>query len=436
MTLTPASAALDSASSDDAFCASGSSPTPLADLENAGPALSELLRPRGNTWAPVSHVTRAVRAAIGSDREHGAVMPPLHLSANFTFEGLGRKHEHDYTRTSNPTRDQLAGAIAQLENASGAVVTSSGMSAVTLVLQLLRPDDLLIVTNDCYGGTHRLASKLAERGAFRVQFADLTDVSGIAACVAQQPRMIWVETPSNPLLRITDLAELSLAARSCEALVVVDNTLLSPALQRPIDHGVDIVVHSTTKFINGHSDVVGGVAAAADPAVLEELAWWANCLGLSGSPFDSYLTLRGLRTLDARVRVHQENATAVAEMLDSHDSVVRVHYPGLAGHCGHAVAARQQRGWGSLVSFELAGGKAAAAAFVDGLEHFALAESLGGVESLVAHPTSMTHAVMDPHARVAAGIDDALLRLSVGIEARNDLVADLARGLERAGAVR
>lgn len=408
----------------------------LADAAAIGPVLTELLEAAEPTSEPASRVTRAVRAGVGADREHGAVMPPLHLSANFTFERLGRKREHDYTRTSNPTRDHLAVAIAELEDASGAVITSSGMSAVALVFQLLRPDDLLVVTHDCYGGTHRLATRLGERGAFRVEFADLTTAEGISACADRRPRMIWIETPSNPLLRITDLTAVADAARECGALVAADNTLLSPALQRPIEHGVDLVVHSTTKFINGHSDVVGGAVAAAEPAMLEEIGWWANCLGLGGSPFDSYLTLRGLRTLDARVRVHQQNAMAVAETLEAHPAVSRVHYPGLPGHEGHELAARQQSGWGSLVSFELHAGEPAVAAFAEGLEHFALAESLGGVESLVAHPSSMTHAAMEPRARAAAGIGDALLRLSVGIEGQRDLLADLRRGLERASRVR
>jgi len=407
----------------------------LADTEPIGRAIADFLATPRDIPTP-SRVTRTVRAAVGADQEHGAVMPPLYLSSNYTFAGLGVKRQHDYSRTSNPTRDHLADAIAELERAVGAVVTSSGMSAVALVLQLLEPDDLVVMTHDCYGGTHRLATRLAARGAFRLEYADLTDEAGIEAAAAEKPKMIWVETPSNPLLRITDLAAVARAAHACGALLAVDNTFLSPALQRPIDHGVDIVVHSTTKFINGHSDVIGGAVAAATPEVLEELAWWANALGLSGSPFDSYLTLRGLRTLDARVRIHQENAKAIAETLAAHPSVENVYYPGLSDHPGYTTACRQQEGPGSLLSFELAGGQAAVAAFVDGLQHFALAESLGGVESLIAQPTTMTHAAMDPVARAKAGIRDSLLRLSVGIEDPQDLVADIQRGLDRAGRVR
>jgi cystathionine gamma-synthase len=407
----------------------------LADTVPVGRAIAGFL---AEPLAPpaAAPVTRAVRAAVGTDREHGAVMPPLYLSSNYTFAGLGVKRQHDYSRTSNPTRDHLADAIADLEGAAGAAVTSSGMSAVALVLQLLEPGDLVVMTHDCYGGTHRLATRLAARGAFRLEYADLTTTAGIEAAAAKAPRMIWVETPSNPLLQITNLAAVATAARSCGALFAVDNTFLSPALQRPIEHGADLVVHSTTKFINGHSDVVGGAVAAADPDLLAEVGWWANALGLCGSPFDSYLTLRGLRTLDARVRIHQENARAIATVLAEHAAVARVYYPGLTDHPGYTTACRQQDGPGSLLSFDLAGGQSAVAAFVDGLDHFALAESLGGVESLIAQPTTMTHAAMDPAARAAAGIHDSLLRLSVGIEDPADLVADIERGLARAGRVR
>jgi cystathionine gamma-synthase len=243
---------------------------------------------------------------------------------------------------------------------------------------------------------------------------------------------VWIETPSNPLLRLTDLAATIAAAQRAGALVVVDNTFLSPALQKPIAFGADIVLHSTTKYINGHSDVVGGAVIAADVALHEALAWWANALGLTGSPFDSFLALRGLRTLDARLRVHQENAALLARAAHAHAAVSAVHFPGLPSHPGHALAARQQRGFGAMLSLELRGGLPAVRAFVDGLAHFTLAESLGGVDSLVAHPATMTHASMSAEARAVAGIGDGLLRLSVGIEDAEDLLADLQRGLARA----
>lgn len=243
--------------------------------------------------------------------------------------------------------------------------------------------------------------------------------------------MVWIETPSNPLLRITDIAAVAGLARQAGALVVVDNTFLSPAWQQPLRHGADLVVHSTTKYINGHSDVVGGAVVAATRELHEQLLWWANCLGLTGAPFDSFLTLRGLRTLHARLAVHGANAQALAEWLQRQPAVKRVWYPGLANHAGHEIAARQQSGFGAIISFELNGGVPAVRQFIAGLRYFSLAESLGGVESLVAHPASMTHSAMDEASRHAAGLTDGLLRLSVGIEALEDLRKDLAEGLER-----
>jgi cystathionine gamma-synthase len=288
-----------------------------------------------------------------------------------------------------------------------------------------------MASHDCYGGTWRLLCAQAAKGHFDVEYVDTSDPARLAAACARSPRMLWIETPSNPILRITDLA---LAARDghADTLLVVDNTFLSPALQRPIPLGADIVVHSTTKYLNGHSDVVGGAVVARDAALHEVLAWWANCLGVTGAPFDSYLTLRGLRTLHARMAVHLENAAAVVDALRAHPAVSRLYYPGLPDHPGHAVAARQQRAPGAMVSFELAGGIPAVRAFLDGLRWFTLAESLGGVESLVAHPATMTHASMDADARARAGITEGLLRLSVGIESAEDLVSDLRAALDRA----
>lgn len=377
--------------------------------------------------------TRAVRAGICTDQEHGAVVPPIHLSSTFSFDGFGGKRRYDYTRSGNPTRDHLSAAIADLEGASGGVVTSSGMSAITTVLQLVRPGDLILATHDLYGGTHRLLSHLSRRGLFDVEFIDLAAWSAAPAdpLTSRAPRLVWLETPSNPLLRITDIAAVVAKGHALGALVVADNTFLSPAWQRPLEYGADIVVHSTTKYLNGHSDVVGGAVVARDTSLVEELAWWANCLGVTGAPFDSYLTLRGIRTLHARTRIHEENAAAVVAALGAHRAVAKVWYPGLATHPGHDIAARQQSGFGAMVSFELHGGVPSVQRFLEGLECFSLAESLGGVESLVAHPATMTHAAMDPEARAFAGISDSLLRLSVGIEAAEDLVAALTAGLDK-----
>jgi cystathionine gamma-synthase len=377
--------------------------------------------------------TVAVRAGIDRDTSFGAVTPPLVLSSNFSFEGFGAKRRYDYTRSGNPTRDLLGDALAELEGGSGGVVTATGMAAITLVLHAcLSPGDTLVVPHDAYGGSWRLFNALAGKGAFELVIADLTDPRALTEALARKPALVWIETPSNPLLRITDLRFVVEAAHAQGALAVVDNTFLSPALQRPIAFGADLVVHSTTKYINGHSDVVGGAVVARDPAVHEQLGWWANALGITGSPFDSFLTLRGLRTLDARLRVHQDNTIALLSVLEGHPAVRAVHYPGLASHPGHAVAARQQQGFGAMLSLELEGGEQAVRAFLDGLQCFTLAESLGGVESLVAHPATMTHAAMTPEARAAAGIGDGLLRLSVGIEHADDLTDDLHAALARA----
>jgi cystathionine gamma-synthase len=360
------------------------------------------------------------------------VIPPIYLSSNYTFAGYAEPRKYDYTRSGNPTRDLLGDALAQLENGAGAVVTSSGMSACLLVTQLLGPDDLLVAPHDCYGGTYRLFEALDRRGQLRTRFVDQTNAGALAHALDASPKVVWIETPSNPLLRIVDIADVAARAHARGALVVVDNTFLSPAAQRPLDLGADLVVHSTTKYLNGHSDVVGGCVVAADAALAAELTAWANCLGLTSSPFDGYLTLRGLRTLFARFRVHEENAQAVVDLLTQHAAVGAVYYPGLAAHPGHTIARRQQSGFGAMISFRLRSGAEAVKALLDGLQCFSLAESLGGTESLIAHPATMTHAAMSAEARERAGIDDTLLRLSIGIEDKGDLVADLNAGLDRA----
>jgi cystathionine gamma-synthase len=379
-----------------------------------------------------SKTTRAVRAALDTDSQHGSVIPPLYLSANYSFKGLGEPREYDYSRSGNPTRDQLGDTLAGLEGGCGAVVTNTGMSAVVLVSYLLQAGDTLIAPRDCYGGSYRAFDALASAGRFKTVFHDYRDLAGLArACRKLRPRIIWVETPSNPLLRVTDIRRLAVIARASGALLAVDNTFLTPLWQQPITLGADIVVHSTTKYLNGHSDVVGGAVVARDAAVLEKLAWWANCVGSTASPFDCSMVSRGLRTLHARLRCHAENARAVVRMLNAHEAVERVHYPGLANHPEHALARAQQEDFGAMVSFELRGGEAELRTFLEGLAHFTLAESLGGVESLVCHPATMTHAAMDSTAQSLAGIEPNLLRLSLGIENGADLVQDLARSLDR-----
>lgn len=377
--------------------------------------------------------TDAVRTGLAVDPTYGAVVPPLYLSSNFTFEELGHGREYDYSRSGNPTRDLLGEAIARLEGAAGATITASGLAGVTLITEAFVPAGArVVVQHDSYGGTWRLFTFLASQGRLEVDFVDFNDDAALALALGRGPSLVWIETPSNPLLRITDIRKVADAAHDAGALVAADNTFLSPLLQRPLEHGADLVLHSTTKFINGHSDVVGGAVAAASVEHHERLRLWANALGLTGSPFDAYLTLRGLRSLDARLRVHAENTAALVEALRGHPAVESLWWPGLPSHPGHDVAVRQQRGFGSVLSVELRGGWESAERFLRGLPIFHLAESLGGVESLICHPGSMTHSGMTEDARATAGITDGLLRLSVGVEGRDDLVTVVLEALERA----
>ncbi|QSX40394.1 cystathionine gamma-synthase [Shewanella cyperi] len=373
--------------------------------------------------------TIAVRQGIESDSQHGAVVPPIYLSTNYSFDGHTQPRAFDYSRSGNPTRSQLGEALAQLEHGCSGIITCTGMAAITLVTSLLGPDDLLVVPHDCYGGSYRLFTNLAKKGQFRLLVVDQSDTAALDAALAQGPAMVWLETPSNPLLRVVDIAAIAYAAHKVGAKVVVDNTFLSPILQQPLLLGADIVVHSTTKYINGHSDVVGGAVVCRDVELGERLHWWSNTLGLTGGAFDSYLTLRGVRTLAVRVRQHQANAERIVARLAASELVRKVYYPGLKDHPGHEIAARQQQGFGAMLSFELEGGQEELVAFLGALQFFSIAESLGGVESLVAVPATMTHRAMDSDARAEAGISDTLLRLSVGIEDVEDLLADIEAGL-------
>ena len=389
-----------------------------------------------NPDSSLSQDTRAVRAGLESCDVTGAVVPPIHLSSTFAFKGFGDKRKYDYSRSGNPTRDHLSEALADLEGGAGAVITGSGMGAITLVGHLLPVGARVIAPHDCYGGTFRLLTAWKKRNELAVEFVDFGNAAAVDAALSRPAALVWIETPSNPLLRITDIADISRRAHAQGALVVADNTFLSPGWQQPIALGADIVVHSTTKYINGHSDVVGGAAIAATKELAEQLAWWGNCLGLTGSAFDSFLTLRGLRTLHVRLREHGRNAQAIAEYLAKQPQVKRVYFPGLPEHPGHEVARRQQSGFGAIVTLEVAGGIEGARRFSEALELFSLAESLGGVESLVAHPATMTHAAMAPEARAAAGLVDGLLRLSVGIESTDDLLRDLRNGVKALDATR
>ena len=373
--------------------------------------------------------TIAARHGAASDTAYRAVTPPLYLSTTFAHDGWGGKGRFDYARTANPTRAMLEEALAALEGGAGAVVTASGMAAIDLAFAGLPVGSRVIAPHDCYGGTWRLLDAHARMGRLEVAFVDQNDAGALAAALAAGAAMVLIETPSNPLMRVYDIAAISAAAHCAGARVLVDNTFLSPALQRPLPLGADLVVHSTTKWLNGHSDVVGGVLVAACADAAAEFAWWANCTGVGGAPFDSYQTLRGLRTLFVRMRAAEASAARLAALLAAHPAVRAVHWPGLADDPGHALARRQQAGFGAVLSFELAGGLAAARAAIDGVRLILPAQSLGGVETLISHPATMTHAGMAADARALAGITDGLLRVSVGLEAVEDLEADFEGAL-------
>ena len=373
--------------------------------------------------------TKTVQAEIGTDKAYGSVPPALYLSSTYRWPSVAQKGEYDYGRSNNPNRDGLSNVLASLEGGAGAVITSSGMAAIDLVFNLLNTDDLIVAPHDCYGGTHRLLTHRAQQGRMRVEFVDQGDSKALALAIANKPKLVLIETPSNPLMRLVDIAAISKSAKAVGAIVMVDNTFLSPARQRPIALGADIVVHSTTKYLNGHSDIVGGAVVAKTAELAEQLAWWANCIGVTGAAFDSYQTLRGLRTLALRMDAAEGNAKAIAKMLSKHKAVSKVFYPGLRSDPGYKLMKAQQDGPGAMLSFELKGGGEAAVKLAESVALFQLAASLGGVESLICQPSTMTHRGMEETARLEAGITDSLLRLSVGIEDEQDLINALQQGL-------
>ncbi|HHG3488064.1 TPA: O-succinylhomoserine (thiol)-lyase [Vibrio parahaemolyticus] len=377
--------------------------------------------------------TIAVRTGIESDSQYHAVVPPIYLSTNYGFPAFGEVPKYDYTRSGNPNRGLLESALSELESGKGAVVTNCGTSALNLwVSAFLGPDDLIVAPHDCYGGTYRLFNTRANKGDFKVQFVDQSDEQALEAALAKKPKLILLETPSNPLVRVVDIAAVCEKAKQVGALVAVDNTFLTPVYQKPLDLGADFVIHSTTKYINGHSDVIGGVVITKTEAHSEELAWWGNCIGATGTPFDSYMTLRGIRTLGARMRVHEESSQHVLNYLQQQALVAKIYHPSLPDHPGHEIAKKQQSGFGSMLSFEFAGSFEQLKVFVKELELFSLAESLGGVESLICHPASMTHRAMGEEALAEAGVSHQLLRLSVGLEDAQDLIADLDQAFVKA----
>ena len=383
-----------------------------------------------------SRETIAATSGIAEDPAYGAIAPALYMSSTYRFEGFERPGRYDYSRTSNPTRELLATALRDLEGGTGAVITSSGMAAVDLVLCRLQPDDLIVAPHDCYSGSYRLISMRAAKRQFRAMFVDQSDRQALQTALAGNPKLLLVETPSNPLMRVVDIAQICAEAKTVGATVAVDNTFLSPALQTPLALGADFVIHSTTKYLNGHSDVVGGAVVAARQSDNEELAFWPNVTGVTGSPFDCYQTLRGIRSLFPRIERQQSTAAAIAQFLADHKQVGAVYYPGLPTDPGHQIARAQQRGFGAMLSFELLGGREAMRRFVESLKILILAESLGGVEGLIENPATMNHVGMEPEARAVAGIKDSLLRLSIGLESKDDLINDLGLALTAAAGVR
>jgi cystathionine gamma-lyase len=379
--------------------------------------------------------TLAIHAGQHPDPTSGAVMQPIVLSSTFAQSGPGEHRGFEYSRSGNPTRNALEACLAALEGGGEGFALASGCAATTVLLHTLRPGDHVVCGDDVYGGTFRLFDKVFAHLGVASHSVDTTDPARVRAALRPNTKMVWLETPSNPMLKISDVAAIAEISRGAGARLVVDNTFATPALQRPLDLGASAVVHSTTKYINGHSDAVGGFIATRDPELAERLRFLQNALGGVPSPFDCYLVLRGVKTLAVRMKRHNESASAIAARLERHAQVKQVYYPGLPGHPGHAVAARQMSGFGGMISFELAGGIEASRAFLKALRVFACAESLGGVESLAEHPAIMTHASVPAEARRALGIGDGLVRLSVGLEDEADLWDDLGRGFAAAARV-
>ena len=374
--------------------------------------------------------TRAIHVGVDKDTAYNSIMTPIYQTSTFRFADIGVTRGYDYTRTSNPTRKALEENIASLEGGTGAIAVASGMAAITTVLHLFKPGDHILCTHDCYGGTDRILRLYQEQFHVDVSYVNLQKPENLEAALRPNTKAVWIETPSNPLLNILDIRELSKAAHRHGALSIVDNTFLSPAHQRPFELDADIIVHSTTKYLNGHSDVVGGAVVAKEQAIVERLQYLCNALGQGASPFDCWLVLRGIKTLVPRMQLHEQNAKSVARFLTRHPAVQRVYYPGLETHPNYDIALRQQHGFGGMVSFEVAGSLPEVNQILRSVQVFALAESLGGVESLIDHPVSMTHASMDPMLRREAGITENLIRLSVGLENIEDILADLGTALD------
>ncbi|OCG01433.1 cystathionine gamma-synthase [Gilliamella sp. wkB112] len=378
----------------------------------------------------LSQGTIAVRGGLNTDEQYGSVVPVITPSTCYRYQEFAVPREFDYARKANPSRRLVEETVAKLESGVDAILTNCGMSAIHLIsIALLTPNDLVIAPHDCYGGSYRLFNSLSQRGYFKTKFVDQSNPEALKEALDLKPKLVLIESPSNPLLRVVDIKEIAKQAHEVGALVLVDNTFMTPILQKPLDLGADIVTHSCTKFLNGHSDLLAGILVFKDQKLATDVLWWANNIGTSTSSFDSYLLLRGLRTLAARVTLQQINAQKVVEFLVNHPKIAKVYHPSLPTNLGHNIAKKQQKGFGSLLSFELINKPDAIANFLKALKIFTLAQSLGGVESLICHPATMTHSGITAEARKTAGISEQLLRISVGLEDVNDLLTDLEQAL-------
>jgi cystathionine gamma-synthase len=374
--------------------------------------------------------TRIIHAGSETDLAYNSVSTPIYQTSVFRYEAVGKDKGFEYSRIGNPTRHALEQLLAELEGGCGAVATASGVAAISLALSIFEAGVHVLCTHDCYGGAARLFGLLQEQKKMELSYVDLNDLAAVEAALRPNSKILWLETPSNPLLRIIDLRKTIDFAHNAGLTVVADNTFLSPLCQKPMLFAADLVVHSTTKYLNGHADVIGGAVVARTPELNKKIQFSAKASGAIASPFDCWLVLRGMKTLALRMRRHEENATAIAHFLQQHRNVARVNYPGLESHPGHEVASRQQQGFGGMLSFSLRGTPSDLRHVLEATQLFVLAESLGGVESLIGHPATMSHAGMPASQRRIAGIDDNVIRLSVGIEAAADLIADLAQALE------
>jgi cystathionine gamma-synthase len=373
--------------------------------------------------------TKAVHIGVDKDSAFNSVITPIYQTSTFRFEDIGITKGYDYTRTANPTRTALEENIAALEGGICARAIASGMAAISVIMHFFKSGDHIISMGDCYGGTERLFRVYSESFGLQVSFVDMNNLEEIKRAVKPNTKAIWIETPSNPLLNIYDIKSICEIAHNINALAIVDNTFLSPINQRPFELGADIIVHSTTKYLNGHSDVVGGAIVVNEKSLAEKLHMLVNALGQGEAPFDSWLVLRGIKTLVPRMKIHEENTIAVAKFLESHKNVLKVNYPGLASHPQHELAKKQQYGFGGMLSFEVKGGISEVNKILRSVKVFTVAESLGGIESLICHPATMTHASMDPVHREKVGINERIIRCSVGIEDINDLIEDLEKSL-------